>query len=133
MNIPENTKLPYAINLFSSEAMSNRETADALITDVLDNLFDSNGLMKFEQYSYYSYLLNIFAKVYYLKGFTAKSPAAFGDETNRFTATSEKQFNIYKGHGLEASNFICFEWHSEWSNNRLQSNATTRWSNVKLN
>ena len=95
-NMPEGIRVPYATNLFSSEVMSSRETADAIITDVLDNLFDSNGVMKFEQYSYYSYLLNIFARVYYLKGFSRKLPTAFGNESNRFTASSRNNLSFVK-------------------------------------
>lgn len=71
-NITNDASLPYSVKLFSSEKMSTLNSANTIITDVVGNLFDSRGILKFEKYSYYSYLLNIFAKVYYLKGFSPK-------------------------------------------------------------
>jgi hypothetical protein len=89
-------RLPYTTKLFSSEIMSSRETADTVMMDIVDNLFDSNGLMKFEKYSYYSYLLNIFAKVYYLKGFAGKQGQSFGADDNRFLPSSRVNFSFIK-------------------------------------
>ena len=87
-DLPPNVQLPFAINLFSSDFMIDQQIAQTYISDIMPNLFDSNGVINLEQYFYYSYLLNIFAKVYYLRGFQIKLREAFGGNINRFSATS---------------------------------------------
>lgn len=64
-----NTKsIPYAINLFSTNTMSD-PTEQSEIFPLGSSIFNNSGEILFNNYAYYSYLLNVFGQVYYLKGF----------------------------------------------------------------
>ena len=87
-DMQNNTPLPFAINLFSSQVMSQKRTAGTVLADVVDNLFNKEGILRFDKYAYYSYLLNIFARIYYLKGFDTRKIEAFGAQENKFSPTT---------------------------------------------
>lgn len=80
-NLSEDISLPFSVNLFSSSEMSDLNSAKTFMTDVIENIFDTNGNLKFDNYHYYSYLLGVFSRVYYLRGFelNTSSPFNYGD------------------------------------------------------
>ena len=90
-----NKNVPYAINLFSSAVMSNKNTAVSILPNAVNTLFAGDEL-RFTSYSFYSYLLNIFGKVHYLRGFTQRQEAAFGDDFNKFLNTTKENNRFIK-------------------------------------
>tara|TARA_R100000426_G_scaffold18102_1_gene16120 strand:- start:999 stop:4619 length:3621 start_codon:yes stop_codon:yes gene_type:complete len=76
--VPEDVGLPFSINLFSLDQMSNLQSAKSFLTNIMENIYDTNGNLKFYNYHYYAYLLSIFSRVYYLRGFEVKSNESFG-------------------------------------------------------
>lgn len=75
--VSEDTRFPFSVNFFSSDEMSDLNSAKTFITDVIENLYDANGKLKFDNYHYHSYLLGIFSRVYYLKGFELKTDNSY--------------------------------------------------------
>ena len=90
--------IPYAISLFSTNQMSDPTSVSnfcsgiplALFTDLEENNNVSvvGDALRFTSYAYYSYLLNIFGRVYYLRGFNERREDAFGGEKFKFSPTT---------------------------------------------
>jgi len=91
-----NKELPFSINLMSLEAMTDQQAAKEYISKVIAMLFNSNNMLRFENYYYYSYLLNIFARVYYLKEFSVRDQRAYGGNPRRFRATTKHNNSFIK-------------------------------------
>ncbi len=96
-NTFSNKELPFALNLFSSDQMLTAEVSKSYLDNIITILFNSNDMLRFENYYYYTYLLNLFAKVYYLKDFHTREDAAFGNNFRKFKATT-KQNNMFVKH-----------------------------------
>ena len=91
-----NKQLPYSINLMSLEGMASQDSANEYISKIMPLLFNSNNMLRFENYHYYSYLLNIFARVYYLQEFATRSNASFGGNSRKFRATTKQNNSLVK-------------------------------------
>ena len=90
-----NKNVPYSINLFSSAVMSNKNTALSILPTVTNVLFSGDQL-RFNLYHYYSYLLNVFEKVHYLRGFKQREDNAFGGNFGKFFNTTRENNQFVK-------------------------------------
>jgi hypothetical protein len=100
--IINNKNVPYGINLFSLSHMTNSQTISSFYPpsmllfggSVAINAVGEN--LMFSSYWMYAFLLSIFARVHYLKGFTDRGPQALGDDKEKthfdFTTRANPSF-----------------------------------------
>ena len=99
--------IPYAVNLFATNVMSDKETAGNIFPDLFSpsNADGSSAMavgnnFRFSMYDYYSYLLNIFGKVHYFTGFNRRDDLSFGGDTSKFLPTT-----VANNHFIKDMNF----------------------------
>lgn len=96
-----NKNIPHMTNVFSTANTAIFDIQPKFLSDtVLMTLFDApqtaNGSAILQHYNFYSYYLNIFAKVYYLHGFHERDISSFSGNPSKFSYSARRNNKFVK-------------------------------------